>query len=170
MRPLLLVVAIGLSSLLSSTSGRAEPAAPQPARKIPAITSEDRFPRGCVDCHVNYPAMKMDTRLSVLMRQWNNAVDPKLMAKVRATVPKGFILKGKHPVVAAALEDIPAGCLKCHGKESTIAPPLSQVVHLIHLTGGEDNHFLTLFQGECTYCHKLNLKTGRWSMPSGREE
>jgi len=29
---------------------------------------------------------------------------------------------------------------------------------------------MTLFQGECTHCHKLDAMTGKWSMPSGPEK
>jgi hypothetical protein len=169
---ILFVLAIGSSFLTFTARAQIEEkSAPQtPMRSIPAITSVDRFPHGCVDCHINYPEMKMDTRISTIMKQWNNEVDPKLLAKVRASASSEIVLKGKHPIVADALKDIPAGCLKCHSKESKEAPPMSQMLHLIHLSGGEENHFLSLFQGECTHCHKLNLSTGRWSMPSGPEQ
>ena len=43
------------------------------------------------------------------------------------------------------------------------------MIHEIHLTGGDTNHFLTMFQGECTLCHKLDAKSGAWAIPSGPE-
>jgi hypothetical protein len=55
-------------------------------------------------------------------------------------------LKGKHPKVEVA-----------------------RMAHPVHLTGGDENHFMTLFQGECTHCHKLDRATGAWSIPSAPE-
>ena len=154
----------------SQVEEKSAPPPPPPARKIPAITSEDRFPGACVDCHLNYTDMNMDTRLSTLMQAWYKEVDPRLLDKIRSSVPQGLELKGKHPEAEAALKDIPKGCLKCHYKNSKKAPPFAGMLHKIHLTGGEENHFLTLFQGECTHCHKLDLATGQWSIPSGAEK
>ena len=48
--------------------------------------------------------------------------------------------------------------------------PSSQLLHLVHLTGGTDNVFVTTFKGDCKHCHKLDAKTGAWSMPSGPEQ
>jgi hypothetical protein len=62
--------------------------------------------------------MKMDARLSVLLSGWTHEVDPKLMAKVRASAPESMKLSGKHPEVATAAENIPANCLMCHGRTS----------------------------------------------------
>ncbi len=144
--------------------------APPPARKIPGINIEDPYPHGCVDCHINYVEMNLDTRFSTLLKLWSEKAEPKLVAKAQASAPKGLTLKGKHPKAVAALKDIPAGCIICHGKESSTAPPFANMIHNIHLTGGEENHFLTMFQGECTYCHKLDLATGHWAMPSAPEK
>lgn len=141
-----------------------------PARKIPGLTAEDKFPRGCVDCHINMPERNQDERISTLMSKWNKKVEPELLEKAQAVAPAGMTLKGVHPKVPVSLKNIPAGCLPCHGKTSKIAPPLAQLVHTIHLSGGEDNHFLTIFQGECTHCHKLERKTASWSIPSGPEK
>jgi hypothetical protein len=104
-----------------------------------------------------------------MMNAWTVKVEPGLLANAQATAPTGITLKGKHPAAAFALKNIPAGCLTCHSKKSTLAPPFAQLVHRIHLTGGEANHYLTVNQGECTYCHKLNAATGLWSMPSNPE-
>lgn len=141
-----------------------------PPRAIPGITAKDAYPRGCVDCHLNYVEQKMDVRFSTLMKQWNEKVEPALLKKVAGSAPPGLTLKGKHPVVAGALMNIPGGCLTCHGRTSKMAPPFSRILHAIHLTGGKDNFFLTLLQGECTHCHKLNAVTGQWSLPSGSEK
>jgi hypothetical protein len=156
-----------------------EPAAPQPppaqqpppppARKIPGINAEDPFPKGCIDCHVNMPERRLDTRFSTLLTEWSEKVDPGLLAKAQAAAPAGITLKGKHPSAASALHDIPARCLHCHGSQSKKAPPFERLMHSIHLTGGDESHFMTVFQGQCTFCHKLNLETGAWSIPSGPE-
>lgn len=161
-----------LSGLLftarSQDEGQGMPA-PPPARQIPGITAEDRYPHGCVDCHINYVQMNLDTRLSTLMKQWKEQVEPKLLATAQASAPEGITLKGKHPDVPDALRDIPAGCITCHSKGSTVAPAFANLLHRIHLVGGDQNHFLTLFQGECTHCHKLDQSTGHWAIRSAPE-
>ena len=144
-------------------------AATPAARKIPGINVADPYPKACVDCHVNKPPM--DMRLGTLMQQWMaGKVDPALLAIVQGSAPAGLKLKGKHPDAADALEDVPAACAECHTDDSKKAPPLAGMVHRIHLVGGDKNHFVTDYQGECTYCHKLNAATGAWSMPSGPEK
>lgn len=143
---------------------------PPSARNIPGITGVDAFPNGCVSCHVNMPHKGIDARLSTSMKRWVDEVDPKLMEKVRGAALPGMQLRGKHPPITKALENIPAACMSCHSVTSKVAPPFGRMLHAIHLTGGNDNHFMTLFQGECTHCHKLNPNTGGWSMPSGPEK
>lgn len=145
------------------------PPAPPSARKIPGINAPDPFPNACVSCHVNMPEQNMDARFSTLMKGWREKVEPGLLAKAQAAAPAGVTLKGKHPAITSALRNIPDGCLKCHGAESKKAPPFARMIHLVHLTGGDENHFMTMFQGECTDCHKLNATTGAWSIPSAPE-
>jgi hypothetical protein len=168
----LLVIALSISSAIFSATAQEKEKSAQAlpsARKIPGITTQDAFPRGCVDCHTNHPELNLDARFSTLMKEWNIKVEPGLLAKAQAAAPKGVTLKGKHPAVAYALKNIPEGCLTCHSKKSTQAPPFAQMLHKIHLTGGEENHFLTMYQGECTHCHKLNSSTGQWSLASSPE-
>jgi cytochrome c553 len=142
-----------------------------PARMIPGITAPDDNAHACVDCHVNMPERNMDARFSTLLMQWSETVEPGLLAKAQASAPEGVKLVGKHPkVIASTLSSIPAGCMVCHKKDSNRAPPFARMMHRIHLTGGPENHFLTIFQGECTYCHKLDAVTGQWSIPSGPEK
>lgn len=150
--------------------GKGTPPPLPPPRPIPGLTAPDAHPRACVDCHVVYPDIDRDERLSTLMKRWTEAVDPKLLAKAQATAPKGLTLKGRHPAAPAALKNPPASCLPCHGQTSRIAPPFARMIHAIHLTGGKDNVFLTLFQGECTHCHKLDPASGSWGVPSGPEK
>jgi hypothetical protein len=138
-------------------------------RQIPGLTAPDKFPQGCVDCHVNMPQEKMDVRLSTLMRQWQEEVEPALLEKAKRYAPPGLTLKGKHPKLAQGVGEAPKSCLTCHSRSSKIAPPFSRLVHGLHLVGGEANHFMTLFQGECTHCHKLDGETGIWSVKSGKE-
>ncbi len=141
-----------------------------PARRIPGLTAEDKFPSGCVDCHINMPDIKKDERMSTLMSKWNKKVESKLLRKAQAVTPAGATLKGIHPPASESLKNIPDACITCHSKTSSTAPPLAALLHTIHLTGGDDNHFLTIFQGECTHCHKLDATTGVWTMPSTSEK
>lgn len=141
---------------------------PPAARKIPGINEKDPYPRGCVDCHVNRAGMPAP--ISAVVKGWTTKVDPKLLAKLQQFAPKGMTLKGKHPNVAAMVKDIPGGCLKCHAKGSKAAPPFATMIHGIHFTDGDSNTFLTTFQGECTFCHKLITTTVEWAMPSAAEK
>ncbi|HSP89870.1 MAG TPA: hypothetical protein VLN08_03140 [Vicinamibacterales bacterium] len=142
-----------------------------PARKIPGITAPDTHPGACVDCHIVYKEMNLDARFSTLVKGWTTEVPPALLAHAKGAAPAGLTIKGKHPAVpAAGFKNIPGSCLACHGKTSKIAPPFNRMIHEVHLSGGDKNHFLTLFQGECTLCHKLDTKTGAWAIPSGPEK
>lgn len=58
--------------------------------------------------------------------------------------------------------DSPKSCVTCHkegGKQ-----PFSQILHKAHLTGS-DNHYVSSYSDAlCTNCHKLDTKTGNWSV------
>jgi hypothetical protein len=144
-----------------------EPKDTPKARNIPGVNVPDQFPKGCVSCHKNYTDAKYDARLSTIITSWAEAVDPKILAKVQSAAPEGVTFKGKHPFKVTAETSIPEACNKCHGKMKN-APPLFQLLHVIHLTGA-DNHFMTAFQGECTHCHKLDLQKGTWSIVNAKE-
>jgi hypothetical protein len=147
------------------------PAAQETAKalpKIPGLTTDDPFPHACVDCHVLLP--DHDQRLSTLLEAWRQQVPPALLTKAQAAAPEGKELRGKHPGIPSSVwQDVPNACAKCHKADSKVAPPLPRLVHLIHLTGGSENDFLTEFQGQCTYCHKLDAE-GNWHVPSGPEK
>jgi len=164
-------------SLLLAVAGTAVPPAgkggappPPPPRAIPGITAADPFRTACVDCHIARPEIAVDARFATALVRWGDAVRPDLLERAQAAAPPGVTLKGKHPPVQGALADIPRSCLACHGEASTSAPPFSRLMHSVHLTGGEKNHFLTIFQGECTHCHKLDAVTGALSVPSAPEK
>jgi hypothetical protein len=157
--------------LAQSDEPQGGPPPPPPMRAIPGLTAEDPHPHACVDCHIVMKEPKeMDTRISTLMAQWNEGqVEPALLEKAKAAAADPAKITGKHPKVTGALKDIPKGCLMCHGKDSKTAPPFARMIHLVHLTGAEQNPYLSYFQGDCTHCHKLDQKTGAWSMPSASE-
>jgi hypothetical protein len=140
------------------------------ARPIPGINADDPFPGGCVDCHIQYPEQDLDVRFSTLLALWEREVSPELLARSQAASEPGVTLQGMHPETKPdVIDDIPGSCVGCHRRRSDEAPILSRLVHLTHLAGGADNIFMTDFKGDCTLCHKLDLKTGAWSMPSGPE-
>ena len=137
---------------------------------VPAAAAADPYANGCVDCHVVYKDKGLDERLSVALKAWSaGKIEPGLLAKAKASAPAGLTLKGKHPAAEDSLEDIPGACLDCHSSGSKKAPPFSRLIHLVHLTGAK-NTFVTMFKGDCTHCHKLDSKTGEWSLPSGPEK
>jgi hypothetical protein len=144
-------------------------AGPEP-RVVPGLTGEDTHPGACVDCHVDYPERGMDARLSVQLARWRRGeVEPRLLRQARASAPPGAAIEGRHPEASDSLGDIPGACLECHGTDAHEAPPFARLIHLVHLDGGAQNHFMTVFQGECTHCHKLDARTGQWIVPSGPE-
>lgn len=159
----LVILSLGAPHLATAQEAQT-PALPT----IPGITAADEFPAACVSCHVVLPD-GMDVRLSTLMGQWQVQVDSILLATAQSAAPAGLRLEGRHPDAAGSLESIPIGCMACHGRNATRAPPFARLMHRIHLVGGEANHFLTLFRGECTYCHKLDAESGAWSIPTGPE-
>lgn len=171
-------VVAGISSLLcvisaasqAQTEGARPPEMP-PARAIPGITTDDQYPRGCVDCHINYEEMNRDTRLSTIIAEWATSVPPNLLDTAQAVAGPKLKLKGVHPRLRAVgiLGGIPAVCIGCHEHETKTAPPLIPLLHKIHLAGEGEAVFLRVFQGECTHCHKLDGTTGLWRVPSGPE-
>jgi cytochrome c553 len=136
-------IALLCAAALMPLAAAAQPAAKPKARAIPGITAKDAFPAACVGCHIKTPAV--DARLSVMLTK----------------------TKKKHPKVA--MTNVPASCAKCHSATSKVIPPLAKMVHRIHL-GNDQGEFLAKFQGECTHCHKLDRKTGAWSIPNGAEK
>ena len=137
--------------------------------EIPGITVEDKVPNGCVGCHKNRPERKKDGRLTTTLKKWGEEVKPKRLEMAQATMPPDAKLKGKHPDVQKLVHVIPDDCLMCHRKGSKTVPPFASLLHAIHLTGGKDNHFIVSAGGHCGHCHKLNKKTGEWSLGTGKE-
>jgi hypothetical protein len=163
----LLAAVLGLPATAGSpaTAG----AGPGP-RVVPGLTGEDTHPGACVDCHVDFPERGMDARLSVWLARWTRGeVEPRLLQQARASAPPGVAIEGRHPEASDSLGDIPGACLECHGTDAREAPPFARLIHLVHLEGGAQNHFMTVFQGECTLCHKLDARTGQWIVPSEPE-
>lgn len=107
---------------------------------IAGLTSPDKFPKGCVDCHVKLP--NEDVRLNALM--------------------KG--IKG-HPSVAG-LKTIPTDCARCH-RDGSPAPLLKTLLHKVHFEKKAESKFVTMFQGNCLACHSLEAATGKMTVKSG---
>lgn len=170
LRVLSLVIVLGLPAAALHQVIASEPGSMPEPGDIPGITTADMFPSGCVDCHLNFIDRNMDTRISTQLAKWMEKAEPELIAKAQAASPEGVTLAGKHPSAAQSLADIPSACLECHNRMPREAPDFAQMVHLVHLTGGQENHYITLFQGACTHCHKLNSNTGKWFVPSGMEK
>ena len=140
----------------------------QAPRPTPGLTAKDAFPNGCVDCHV--AGKEGDMRLSALVATWQTAVPPALVEKAKAASADPSKIKGQHPAVANAKTNVPQTCTgACHRRGSKLAPPFAQLLHTIHLVGSP-NRFLTVNQGQCTHCHKLDQKTGTWTLPTGNEK
>lgn len=143
----------------------------RPLPEIAGITAADPFPNGCVDCHIDRPTERMDVRISTLLKRWHEQIDAKVLARVRTIAGDGVELTGHHPQLPAqSYEDIPRSCMQCHSGALRDVPALGPMLHVLHLSGGRENHFLTRFGGACTYCHKFDNDTGAWSVPSSPEQ
>lgn len=153
-----------------SQTGNGGPAPLPPPREIPGLTATDAFPGGCVDCHVRYPDQGLDVRFSTLLSRWAGEVEPSLVEVARASSRAGVTLVGRHPEVPPeVLTSIPGTCIGCHARRPDEAPDMTRLIHLVHLRGGAENIFLTVFGGECTHCHKLDASLGGWTVPTGPE-
>jgi hypothetical protein len=160
-----------LAVMTAGTMGQFPASAQTTPGQIPGITSKDPYPNGCVDCHV--AGKTGDMRISVLMAKYATAVPPALVDMAKASSPAALAsrIKGKHMAVPNVKANVPQSCMSaCHKKGSAMAPSFAQLMHTIHLQGGAKNTYLTTHQGECTYCHKLDQKTGAWKIPSGAEK
>jgi cytochrome c553 len=163
-------ISVVASAVLSQTDAPpGGPPPPPPPREIPGLNAPDPHPNGCVDCHVNMKEMNLDVRISTLLGKWTEGVEPRLLAAAKAAAADSTKITGRHPKTAAARGNIPGACLTCHGRDAQKAPPFARMLHLLHLTGGDPNLYLSYYQGDCTHCHKLNQQTGAWTIPSAKE-
>lgn len=152
-------------------SVKGDGAASQLPREVPGITVPDAFPQGCVDCHLRYPEQALDVRFSTLLSGWAREVEPGLMEMARSASRPGVTLVGRHPEVdAEVLSRIPRSCISCHTRRVDEAPDFPSLTHLIHLRGGGQNPFLSVFGAECTHCHKMDPDRGTWTVPSAAEK
>lgn len=132
------VVALLIAGLMLSSVVAALAAEQGKVPEIPGITAKDTTPNGCSDCH----------------RKVSPDRDYSLAAEIAAMVKAGT-----HPKVPdRMLQDLPKQCVTCHKPDSK--HPFGAVLHKAHLVGGADNHFITHYQGQCTYCHSLDPQTG----------
>lgn len=154
------------SGVHADQSESAEP--PANVRSIPGLTGPDTHPDACVSCHIRMDDIDLDARLSTALREWEQEVPVKVMEVAETASASPNVLKGRHPPMALPLEDVPSGCIGCHDSEPT-APPFAPLVHLAHYRRGAENHFVSVFSGECTLCHKMDHETGAWRIPSGSE-
>jgi len=151
---------------LAQEVGSAEPPG---TRSIPGLTGADTHSEACVSCHIRMDDIGLDARLSTALGDWQREVPQKVMEIAEGLMASPDVLMKRHPPVALPLEAVPSSCINCHNAVPT-APPFVPLVHLLHYRGGENNHFLSVFGGECTLCHKLDRATGIWQVPSGSEK
>ena len=157
-----LILAVG--SMVAAFSQGKEAEMPS----IPGITVEDTRPDGCVDCHRQDGSER--SSLKLLIKEWTKEVSSELLEKAQAAAPAGVELKGKHADTVAMTNTVPKDCLTCHSKQSAKiigAPELGRLMHLTHLVGGEENEFITEYEGQCVHCHILNKETGELIIKNG---
>ncbi len=109
---------------------------------LAGITVEDKHPNGCVDCHVKVDDEK----------------DYRLPAELKHVE--------KHPQIEKIVKIVPNDCLKCH-KEGTKPGDFNSVIHKIHFSNPQENHFVLHYNGDCLNCHKLDMNTFKMGVKSG---
>jgi cytochrome c553 len=157
-----LILAVGSMFAVLSQGKEAE------TPDIPGITVEDTMPNGCVDCHRRDGSES--SPLKLLIKEWTKEVSSELLEKAQAAAPAGVELKGKHADTVAMTNTVPKDCLVCHSEEMSKAlgaPELARLMHLIHLVGGEENEFISEYEGQCVHCHTLNKETGELTIKNG---
>lgn len=102
-----------------------------------AKKAADKFPDGCVSCHIKSGSGK-DTRMIAVMK------------------------KGHPPL--SAVKIVPQDCQRCHKRGSTT--DMGVFLHRAHFTD-DDGDFASKFGGDCRHCHEMNPKTGKTSLKSG---
>lgn len=108
-----------------------------------AVTKvEDKFPDGCVSCHVNQGEGK-DLRIITLLSKHK-----------------------KHPKVKF-VKVVPTDCAKCH-KEGRKFGSLRKVIHRAHFRNPATNPFLNDYNGNCSMCHKMDTETWKPVLKAGK--
>ena len=129
------LAAIVIGSMLASTTGADEPA---PGAR-PAADWADEHPLGCVDCHVEGAAGRLDRLLDEI----------------------------GHPGLGPEIALVPGDCRECHVPDDTgDAPPLGPLVHQAHFRAPETNAFMEAHAGDCRVCHVVDPVTGE-ATPKG---
>ena len=106
--------------------------------------TEDKYPNGCVSCHVN---MGDDQDYTI----------PTLLAKNHP----------KHPKVTS-MKQIPEDCTKCH-KEGKKFGDLGTIMHKTHYRNPDKNYFLNDLKGNCTMCHTMDTETWKSTNKQGEK-
>jgi len=109
---------------------------------LPGINAEDKYPNGCVSCHVDAGGGN-DYRINVELKKVTD-----------------------HPDVGAMMNTLPKDCSMCH-KEGGAASPLNTITHKQHYANPGENHFVTEYDGACLACHALDLSTGAMTIKNG---
>lgn len=119
-------MAVGLMAALAVLAFTFIGQAQNQIAQIPGITAEDARPNGCIDCHQPGGSHSLSHEIASLAEDG-------------------------HPNVPS---DDPASCMRCHS--STGRLPMGRLMHVAHLTGGADNHFISRYDGECMHCHTMS--------------
>ncbi len=112
----------------------------QNALDIQGITSEDKLPKSCVDCHTK--DTYTDYRVNAIL---NN--------------------RGNHPDITTVVKIIPNDCVKCH-KPNTSAGDLSDRLHFSHIGNPKENSYIQVMKAGCMGCHTFDNKSGKINIKS----
>ncbi|WP_156360598.1 hypothetical protein [Dethiosulfatarculus sandiegensis] len=115
----------------------------QQTPKLYGITIEDKYPHGCVDCHVQ--SGNLDYRINVRLKKYYP----------------------DHPDINKENLTVPRSCKKCHGEDKE-AETMSVISHKVHYHKlSAKNDFIKYYQGKCLSCHQLNPSTGQMTLKNG---
>lgn len=108
----------------------------------------DKFPDGCVSCHVEKPAMP-DRRIDTLLKDI-----------------------GHHYI--KTVREVPGDCYKCHSPYEErdylpFYPDFGTIIHSIHYDAPRTNTFMTIYGGDCRGCHVMDTESGDVGLKGGRK-
>lgn len=107
---------------------------------IQGITSKDKLPNSCVDCHTK--DTYTDYRVNAILKNRPN-----------------------HPDISESVKTIPNDCKKCH-KPNTMAGELSDRLHFSHIGNPKENPYIQDMKAGCMGCHTFDNKLGKISFKS----
>ncbi len=104
------------------------------------ITTKDKLPNSCIDCHTNDAFI--DYRVNAIL-----------------------IKRTSHPDITRTVKTMPDDCMKCH-KPNSKDGTLGERLHFSHIGNPKENPYIQSMKAGCMGCHTFDNKSGKISFKS----